>query len=77
MADESTLVQRIAQITEQYPDRAALAFDADGKLMDWRESDGDDWANGSLPGERVVEVPGGADENAVRTALRRDRPGGA
>ena len=69
MADESTLAQRIAQITEQYPNRAALAFDADGKLMDWRESDGDDWANGSLDGERLIEVPGGADENAVQAAV--------
>ncbi|WP_299568965.1 hypothetical protein [uncultured Williamsia sp.] len=69
MVDESTLAQRIAQITEQYPNRAALAFDADGKLMDWRESDGDDWANGSLDGERLIEVPGGADEDAVQAAV--------
>ncbi|MGZ8178186.1 hypothetical protein ACXVUM_09665 [Williamsia sp. SKLECPSW1] len=72
MADDTTLAQRIAQITEQYPDRAALAFDADGKLMDWREDEGDDWANGSLEGERVVEVPGGADEDAVTAVLDRD-----
>lgn len=69
MADESTLAHRIAQITEQYPDRAALAFDADGKLMDWRESDGDDWANGSLDAERVIEVPGGADERAIEDVV--------
>ena len=68
MADD-TLAQRIAQITEQYPNRAALAFDADGKLMDWRESDGDDWANGSLDGERLIEVPGGADEEAVQAVV--------
>ncbi|GAA2057589.1 hypothetical protein [Williamsia deligens] len=71
MDDESTLTRRIAQISEQYPQRDALAFDADGKLMDWREGGDDDWANGSLAGERLIEVPGGADETAVQEIIDR------
>ncbi|MGJ0119030.1 hypothetical protein ACQ7HM_07480 [Williamsia sp. MIQD14] len=66
---DPTLAGRMAQITSRYPDRPVLAFDADGKLMDWREDDASDWANGSHADERIYEIDGGADEQAVSAAI--------
>ena len=67
--DDPTLAGRIAQITSRYPDRPVLGFDADGKLIDWKEPDSADWANGSHPQERIYEFDGGADEQAVHTSI--------
>ncbi|MGU3290834.1 hypothetical protein [Williamsia sp. M5A3_1d] len=66
---DPALAGRIAQITSRYPDRPVLAFDADGKLMDWKVADASDWANGSHPQERIYEIDGGADEQAVSAAI--------
>lgn len=66
---DPALAGRIAQIASRYPDRPVLAFDADGKLMDWKQDGSSDWANGSHPQERIYEVDGGADEQAVSATI--------
>ncbi|GAA1459287.1 hypothetical protein [Williamsia maris] len=67
--DVEAVAHTIAQIAGEYPQRSALAFDADGKLIDWQETDDGPWVNGAHAGERIFVVGGGASESDVRSQV--------
>ncbi len=67
--DTEAVAHTIAQIAGEYPDRSALAFDGDGKLIDWQETDDGPWVNGAHAGERIFVVAGGASESDVEAQI--------
>jgi hypothetical protein len=59
MSEEvSATARQIAHFAGEHPDYDAIAFDNDGKIIDWQQND--KWANGSHRGERVYVVEGGS-----------------
>lgn len=70
MTEPTPTARRIADFAGEHPDYTAIAFDNDGKIIDWKTSD--DWANGSHDGERMYTVEGGQiTEDAVQRELDR------
>ncbi len=67
--DVDSVARTMAQIAGEHPDRPALAFDADGKLIDWRDEDDGPWVNGAHAAERLFVVAGGAGESEIRSQL--------
>ncbi|GGF20561.1 hypothetical protein [Williamsia phyllosphaerae] len=65
-ADIDALAHRIARVAIRHPNRAQLAFDADGQLVDWQNLDDDSWNNASRDDDRVYVVAGGATASDVR-----------
>jgi hypothetical protein len=58
MSEEvSATARQIAHFAGEHPDYDAIAFDNDGKIIDWQQ--GDTWSNGSHDGERIYVVNGG------------------
>ena len=58
MSEEvSATARQIAHFAGEHPDYDAIAFDNDGKIIDWQQND--TWANGSHKGERIYVVQGG------------------
>ncbi|PVY31465.1 hypothetical protein C7458_103281 [Williamsia muralis] len=58
MSEEvSATARQIAHFAGEHPDYDAIAFDNDGKIIDWQQND--TWANGSHQGERIYVVQGG------------------
>ncbi|MBJ7289385.1 hypothetical protein [Williamsia sp.] len=68
--DIDALAHRIARVAIRHPNRAQLAFDADGQLVDWQSLDDDSWNNASTVDERVFVVAGGATASDVRETIR-------
>lgn len=73
----SATARQIAHFAGEHPDYAAIAFDNDGKIIDWQQND--TWANGSHSGERIYVIQGGTTTpQAVqdvldKTGAQRDR----
>jgi hypothetical protein len=58
MSEEvSATARQIAHFAGEHSDYDAIAFDNDGKIIDWQQNN--TWANGSHDGERVYVVNGG------------------
>jgi hypothetical protein len=58
MSEEvSATARQIAHFAGEHPDYDAVAFDNDGKIIDWQQNN--TWANGSHDGERIYVVEGG------------------
>ncbi|MGK9270294.1 hypothetical protein KXR83_04745 [Williamsia muralis] len=77
MSEEvSATARQIAHFAGEHPDYDAIAFDNDGKIIDWQQND--KWANGSHEGERIYVVQGGATTPQVvqdvldKTGAQRD-----
>lgn len=67
MTDPSSTATQIAEFAEQHSDYTAIAFDNDGKIIDWKTSG--DWVNGSHEGERIHVVDGDFTAEAVQRVL--------
>lgn len=68
--DIDALAHRIARVAIRHPNRAQLAFDSDGQLVDWQSLDDDSWNNESTVDERMYVVAGGATASDVRETIR-------
>jgi hypothetical protein len=70
MTEPTSTARRIAEFAEQHPEYTAIAFDNDGKIIDWKESG--DWVNGAHAGERLYTIEGGTiSEDDVQRELDR------
>ncbi|ORM37697.1 hypothetical protein [Williamsia sp. 1135] len=67
MTEPSSTATRIAAFAEEHSDYTAIAFDNDGKIIDWKTSG--DWVNGSHEGERIHVVDGDITAEAVQHVL--------
>jgi hypothetical protein len=72
MSEEASATARqIAHFAGEHPDYEAIAFDNDGKIIDWQQNG--KWANGSHRGERIYIVEGGSiTAEAVQDVLDKD-----
>jgi|GEM_PF-5836626 len=68
MTDSTNTARRIAELAAEHPEYTAIAFDNDGKIIDWKTTG--DWVNGSHEGERLHVVEGDdLNEQSVRARL--------
>ncbi|WP_020108805.1 hypothetical protein [Nocardia sp. 348MFTsu5.1] len=74
MTDSTITARRIAELAHAHPEYTAIAFDNDGKIIDWKTSG--DWVNGSHEGERLHVVDGDSlDEKSVQAQLDQKSTG--
>lgn len=52
----SATARQIAHFAGEHPDYDAIAFDNDGKIIDWQQNE--TWANRSHSGERIYVIQG-------------------